>query len=82
MEIKIMQNENGLLSLVNELTRIENERKLLTEEQKDVLDRYSNQFDIKAVKAALRIAKIRSKLGDSETQLDDMLETILSKTTI
>tara|TARA_Y100000310_G_scaffold87806_1_gene84684 strand:- start:791 stop:1024 length:234 start_codon:yes stop_codon:yes gene_type:complete len=68
--------------LIDSLLRIENERKLLAEEQKVLFEGYKDKLDVKAVKAALRIAKIRSRLGDSEAELDSILETVESKVTI
>ena len=68
--------------LIDSLLRIENERKLLAEEQKVLFEGYKDKLDVKAVKAALRIAKIRSRLGDSEAELDSILETVESKITI
>jgi len=68
--------------LIDSLLRIENERKLLAEEQKVLFEGYKDKLDVKAVKAALRIAKIRSRLGDSEAELDSILEAVESKITI
>ena len=46
--------------------------------KKEVLKEYEGQhgIDVKALKAALRIAKIRAKLGDSTYEADQMLEYI------
>jgi len=68
--------------LVEKLTRIENEKKLLAEEQKALFDDYKEKLDVKALKAALQIAKIKSRLGDSEHEMEDMLGTIENKLTL
>ena len=69
--------------LVDKLTRIENEMKLLQEDRKALYDEYKEQLDLKAFKAAVRIAKIKSKLGEaSGVELDNMLDTVEDKITI
>ena len=67
---------------VEKLTRIENEKKILQEEQKELFDSYKDRLDLKAIRAAVRIAKIKSKLGDSETEMESMLDTIEKKISI
>ena len=64
--------------LVDKLTSIENEMGLLRETQKEILNEYEegHGVDVKALKAALRIAKIRARLGDSTSEADQMLEYI------
>ena len=62
--------------LVERLVRIENEFKLLQDDKKVLFEEFKNKLDVKAFKAAVQIAKIRSKLGDSEFQLDQMFETV------
>ncbi len=71
-----------VVELVEKLIRIENEKKLLNEEQKDVFDDYKDKLDLKAVKAAIQIAKIKSRLGASEAGLDDLITAVESKITI
>ena len=77
-----MSDRELVLELVEHLLRIENERKLLQQEQKDVCDDYKERIDIKAVKAAIQIAKIRARLGDSEVEVDRIMETVESKITV
>jgi uncharacterized protein (UPF0335 family) len=68
--------------LVGKLTQIENEMKLLQEDRKILFDEYKEQLDLKAFKAAVRIAKIKSKLGEtSGVELDNMLDTVEDKLT-
>ena len=68
--------------LVDKLTQIENEMKLLQEDRKILFDEYKEQLDLKAFKAAVRIAKIKSKLGEtSGVELDNMLDTVEDKLT-
>jgi uncharacterized protein (UPF0335 family) len=67
---------------VEQLLRIENEKKLLQEEQKNLLAEYKDKLDVKALKAALQIAKIKSRLGDSEPEMSNMLDTVEKKLTL
>ena len=69
--------------LVERLTRIENELKLLQDDRKVLFDEYKEKLDLKAFKAAVRIAKIKSKLGEtSEVELENMLDTVENKLTV
>jgi len=77
-----VSSEQAVIELVEHLIRIENERKLLQEELKDICDQYKDKLDVKAVKAALRIAKIKASLGDSAPEADRILETVESKITV
>jgi uncharacterized protein (UPF0335 family) len=78
----IMSNRELVLELVEDLLRIENEKKLLQQEQKELYEEYKERLDVKAVKAAIQIAKIRARLGDSETEVDRIMETVESKISV
>ena len=73
-----MATKEVVRELVEKLTSLENEMTLLRDTQKEILEEYEEQHgvDVKALKAALRIAKIRAKLGDSTHEADQMLEYI------
>jgi uncharacterized protein (UPF0335 family) len=73
-----MATKEIVKELVDKLTSIENEMGLLRETQKEILNEYEegHGVDVKALKAALRIAKIRARLGDSTNEADQMLEYI------
>lgn len=73
-----MATKEVVRELVEKLTSIENEMGLLRETQKEILEEYEDGHgvDVKALRAALRIAKIRAKLGDSMHEADQMLEYI------
>ena len=66
---------------VEKFSRIEYAKKLLIEEQKDLYVSYKDKLDVKAIRAAVRIAKIKSKLGDSEPAMEEMLGTVEKKIT-
>ena len=74
-----MSTQEDVIKFVEEFLRIENERKLLQEDQKELFESYKSKLDVKALKAAIRIAKIKSRLGDSENEMDNMLEAVESK---
>ena len=71
-----------VLELVEKIIQVENEIKILREDRKLLFDDYKEKLDIKAVKAAMQIARIRSRLGDSETEVDNILETVGSRITV
>jgi len=75
--MKIVVNE-----LVERILALDNEIKLLQEDKKIVLANYKERLDLKAFKAALRIAKIKARLGDSEPTADVMIETIAQKISV
>ena len=77
-----MSDRELVLELVEDLLRIENEKKLLQQEQKELYDEYKERLDVKAVRAAIQIAKIRARLGDSETEVDRIMETVESKISV
>jgi len=70
---------NDVMELVERLINLENEIKLLQEDKNNLFAEYKDRLDLKAFKAAIRIAKIKSKLGDSEVTLEELLPTIESK---
>ena len=61
-------NSETVKELVERLTRIESEQKLLTEDKKHLIAEYKDKLDVKAVQAAIRVAKIRAKLDTSDQE--------------
>ena len=74
-----MSTQEDVIKFVEEFLRIENEKKLLQDDQKELFESYKSKLDVKALKAAIRIAKIKARLGDSENEMDNMLEAVESK---
>ena len=64
---------------VSKYMRIENEKSMLADDQRELFAEYKDQMDLKALRAAIQIAKIKIRLGKSEGELDSMLETVESK---
>ena len=62
--------------LVEKVTQIDNEIKLLQEDRKTVLEEYKEKLDLKAFKAALRIVKMRENVD--QTELDNILNILES----
>ena len=74
-----MSVKDDIRDLVEQLMRIDGEKQLLNEEQKQLFEDYKTKLDIKAVKAAIRIAKIKTKVDVSDDSLDEMVEAAESK---
>lgn len=66
----------SVIELAGKLSAIENEKKLLAEQQKELFEEYSDKLDVKAFKAALRICKIKTGFHGSDTELDNILEAL------
>jgi uncharacterized protein (UPF0335 family) len=71
--------KDDIKELVEQLMRIDGEKQLLAEEQKQLFDDYKTKLDIKSVKAAIRIAKIKSGVEISDDSLGEMVEAAESK---
>ena len=65
-----------VIELAQKLITIENEKRLLTDQQKDLFEEYEDKLDVKAFKAALRISKIKTGFHGSDTELDNILEAL------
>jgi uncharacterized protein (UPF0335 family) len=61
---------------IEKLTRIEGEQKLLNEDKKALIEEYKDKIDMRALGAAIRIVRIKSKLGPSEPECDTYIEEI------
>jgi len=70
------QRETRLKEFIDNLKRIEGEIQLLNEEKKDLFSDFKNEFDPKVLREAVRSVKARIKLGDSVTQLDEIVDTL------
>jgi|TARA_Y100000593_G_C4282836_1_gene323686 uncharacterized protein (UPF0335 family) len=77
-----MNAREDVVEFVERLTRIENEKKLLEEDKKILVNDFKSKLDVKAVQAAIRIAKIRARLGDTEAVLDEVLPAVCSKVSV
>ena len=64
-------NKQTVAELVERLTKVNNEIKLLQEDRRELLADYKEKLDIRAFKAAMRITKMREEAD--EAQLDNIL---------
>jgi uncharacterized protein (UPF0335 family) len=60
--------------LVERLTVVENEIKLLSEDRKELISEYKDKLDVKAFRAAWTIIKRRESVDEAE--LDNILDTM------
>ena len=74
-----MAAQNTVTEFIEQLTRIENEARLLADDRKSLIEDYKEKINIKAMMAAIRIAKIRSKLGENVEDCDQYLEEVDGK---
>ena len=76
-------NTETLNELVDRLLTIENEMSVLREDKKMLLAEFKEKLDVKSVQAAMRIAKIKSRLSDtSDETLGVMVSTVEKKITV
>jgi len=70
-----MSKQDDIKDLVEKITNIDNEIKLLQEDRKTLLEDYKDKLDLKAFKAALRIVKVRENVNDQH-ELDSILDIL------
>mgnify|MGYP001177616427 FL=1 len=78
------QNEldSKLDEFIQRLRTIEGEIQLLNEDKKELFDEYKDVFEPKVIREAVRAVKARMKLGDSVTQLDQIIDKLQDKLTV
>ena len=75
-----MANKELIHELIDRILTIEGEITLLQEDKKAVLYEHKEKLDLKAFNAALRVARIKSKLNAvSDAEFEDMLENAEDK---
>ena len=75
-----MSSKQVIYELVEKILTIENEISLLQEDKKGLLADHKDKLDIKAFNAALRVARIKSKLSNtSEAEFDNLLSSVEDK---
>jgi len=75
-----MANKVVVKEFVEKVLAFEAEKKELSEAEKALYTDYKDRLDVKAFKAALRIAKIRSRLdSDVEAEADQILQVVCDK---
>tara|TARA_Y100001938_G_scaffold138400_1_gene203823 strand:+ start:333 stop:575 length:243 start_codon:yes stop_codon:yes gene_type:complete len=76
------QTDRQLDEFMTRLKRIEGELQLLNEEKKDLFNDYKEVFEPKVLREAVRAVKARIKLGDSVAQLDDIIDKLEGKMSV
>jgi uncharacterized protein (UPF0335 family) len=74
-----MTAQTTVAEFIEKLTSIESELQLLKDDRKELLDEYKDRINTKALLAAIRIAKIRAKLGDDVADCDSYLDEVDGK---
>lgn len=75
-----MSNKEIIHELVEKVIDLEHEIKTLQENRKEILDEYKDKVDLKVFNAALKIARIKSKLAQtSDESLDEVLNAVEDK---
>jgi uncharacterized protein (UPF0335 family) len=82
MEIPMSEERTVLGEFVEKYVKIENEQKLLAEDRKLLIADYKDKLDVKAVQAAMRIVKMKSRLDISDDELDNMILALERRVTI
>ncbi len=78
-----MESEKTLLAeFVEKYIGIENEQKLLADDKKILVSEYKDKLDTKAVQAAMRVVKMKSRLDISDDEFDNMLITLEKYVTV
>jgi len=73
-----MANTQILKEFIDKIKKLENEKEELKNYEKDLFEEYKNQLDVKAFRYALRIAKIKQKLSDTEdAEVEQQVEVLL-----
>tara|TARA_Y100000592_G_C5391744_1_gene278590 strand:- start:387 stop:620 length:234 start_codon:yes stop_codon:yes gene_type:complete len=76
-------NNEDFETLIDRLLLIEGEMNLLRDDKKTLLAEYKEKLDIKSVQAAMRIAKIRTKLAEtSDEALEEMISSVEKKISV
>lgn len=70
-----MSMQEDIKDLVEKITSIDNEIKLLQDDRKTLLEDFKGKIDIKAFKAAMRIIKVRESV-DNRDELDTILDVL------
>lgn len=75
-----MTDKEIVHELIEKIVDLEHEIKTLQETRKEVLDEYRDRVDLKVFNAALKIARIKSRLASTSSEsLDDVLDAVEDK---
>jgi len=75
MPAGITELEPLVRDFVEKLKRIKNEQELLKQDEKELLEEYSDKLDMKTLKAAMRVVAVREKV-DRKDAFDTLVEVL------
>lgn len=75
-------NKTVLAEFVQKWITIENEQRLLAEDRKMLVSDYKDKLDVKAVKAAIRLVKMKSRLDVSDDEFDSIVNALERQITV
>ena len=70
------EGKTVLAEFVEKWVTIENEQKLLAEDRKMLVADYKDKLDVKAVQAAMRLVKMKSRLDMSDDEFDSIVNSL------
>jgi len=75
-----MANTEVLKEFIGKVKQLESEKEELKEYEKQLFAEYKDQLDVKAFRYALRIAKIKQKLSNTEdAEVEQQVEVLLEQ---
>ena len=75
-----MANTEVLTEFIEKVKQIESEKEEIRTYEKELYAEYKDRLDVKSFKYAMRIAKIKQKLTQTEdAEVDQQLEVLLEK---
>ncbi len=75
-----MANTEVLKEFIAKVKQLESEKEELKEYEKQLFAEYKDQLDVKAFRYALRIAKIKQKLSNTEdAEVEQQVEVLLEQ---
>jgi uncharacterized protein (UPF0335 family) len=75
-----MANTEVLNEFIGKVKQLESEKEELKEYEKQLFAEYKDRLDVKSFRYAMRIAKIKQKLSDTEdAEVEQQVEVLLEK---
>lgn len=75
MPSSITELEPVIREFVDKLRTIKNEQETLKQDEKDLIEEYSEKLDMKTLKAAMRVVAVREKVDRKDT-FDTLVEVL------
>jgi hypothetical protein len=75
MPSSVTELEPVIREFVDKLRTIKNEQETLKQDEKDLIEEYSEKLDMKTLKAAMRVVAVREKVDRKDT-FDTLVEVL------